>query len=105
MHFDRSGSLTGAIAKIPAGRLHYWQLCDGPAERLVTTEEMMRTARTERMFPGEGGIDLVSLTRAMPADIAISIEVPTVELARTVDATARARRALNGARRVVAAAS
>ena len=37
-------------------------------------------------FPGEGGIDLVSLTRAMPADITISIEVPTVELAKTVNA-------------------
>ena len=36
------------------------------------------------MFPGEGGIDLVSLARAMPADITISIEVPTVELAKTM---------------------
>lgn len=104
LHFDRSGSSIGDIAKIPAGRLHYWQLCDGPAERPTTTEEMMRAARTERMFPGEGGIDLVSLTRAMPADIAVSIEVPTVELARTMDAYARARRALSAARRVMAAA-
>ena len=27
----------------------------------------MLAARTERMFPGEGGIDLVALARAMPA--------------------------------------
>jgi sugar phosphate isomerase/epimerase len=104
LHFDRSGSLIGDIATIPAGRLHYWQLCDGPAERPATSEEMMRAARTERMFPGEGGIDLVSLTQAMPKDIAISIEVPTVELARTMDAQTRARRALGAARRVIAAA-
>ena len=64
----------------------------------------MYAARYERMFPGEGGIDLVSLTRAMPADIAVSIEVPTAELAKTVDATARARRALGAARNVMAAA-
>jgi len=57
------------------------------------------------MFPGEGGIDLVSLARAMPKDIAISIEVPTVELARTADAYTRARRALAAARRVIAAAA
>ena len=105
LHFDRSGSLIGEIAAIPVGRLHYWQLCDGPAERPTTSEEMMRAARTERMFPGEGGIDLVSLARAMPKDIAISIEVPTVELARTADAYTRARRALAAARRVIAAAA
>jgi sugar phosphate isomerase/epimerase len=104
LHFDRSGSLIGDIAAIPVGRFHYWQLCDGPAERPATSEEMMRAARTERMFPGEGGIDLASLTRAMPADIAVSIEVPTVELARTMDAGARARRALSAAKRVMAAA-
>lgn len=104
LHFDRSGSLIGDIAKIPVGRLHYWQLCDGPAERPATTEAMMRAARTERMFPGEGGIDLVALARAMPPDIAISIEVPTAELAKAMDATARARRALDAARRVIAAA-
>ena len=105
LHFDRSGSPIGDIAAMPVGRLHYWQLCDGPAERPTTSEEMMRAARTERMFPGEGGIDLVSLARAMPKDIAISIEVPTVELARTADAYTRARRALAAARRVIAAAA
>jgi sugar phosphate isomerase/epimerase len=104
LHFDRSESSIGQIAGIPLSRLHYWQLCDGPAERPTTSEAMMRAARTERMFPGEGGIDLVSLTRAMPPDIAVSIEVPTVELARTMDAHARARRALSAAKRVIAAA-
>ena len=104
LHFDRSGSATGDIAKIPAGRLHYWQLCDGPAERPATTEAMMLAARTERMFPGEGRIDLVALARAMPRDITISIEVPTMELAKTMDAHARAKRALGAARRVIAAA-
>jgi hypothetical protein len=40
----------------------------------------------------------------MPADIAISIEVPTVELAKTVNAKVRARRALEAARNVIEAA-
>ena len=66
---------------------------------------MMHAARCERLFPGEGGIDLVSLVRSMPPDITISIETPTVELAKTVDATTRARRAWAGAKRVLAAAT
>src|SRR6201999_3456052 len=105
LHFDRSQSLTADIARIPGSRLHYWQICDGPAEPPTTTEAMMHAARSERLFPGEGGIDLISLVRAMPAGITISIETPTVELAKTVDATTRARRALAGAKSVIAAAS
>ena len=104
LHFDRSNSSIAELARVPAHRLHYWQLCDGPAERPATTEQMIHAARYERMFPGEGGIDLVPLARAMPADIAISIEVPTAELAKTMDAKTRARRALAAARNVIAAA-
>ena len=105
LHFDRSGSSIGDIAKLPAGQLHYWQLCDGPAARPATTEEMMLAARTERMFAGEGGIDVVALARAMPRYIPVSIEVPTLELAKTMDARTRAQRALSAARRVMAAAA
>ena len=104
LHFDRSNSSTAELARVPTARLHYWQLCDAPAARPVTTEALIHAARYERMFPGEGGIDLKSLTRAMPADIVVSIEVPTAELARTVDAQTRAQRALNAARNVIAAA-
>lgn len=104
LHFDRSKSSINELARVPVQRLHYWQLCDGPAERPATSEEMMHAARTERMFPGEGSIDLVSLTRAMPGDITVSIEVPTVELAKTLDASGRAARALKAAKRVIAAA-
>jgi sugar phosphate isomerase/epimerase len=104
LHFDRSAGRVEDLRKIPVQRLHYWQICDGPAERPATTEGLMHAAREERMFPGEGGIDLVQLAKAMPADITISIEVPTAELAKTVDAETRARRALRGAKAVVAAA-
>jgi sugar phosphate isomerase/epimerase len=104
LHFDRSRSSIDDLTRLPRTWLHYWQLCDGPAERPATSEEMIHAARHERMFPGEGGIDLVALARAMPADITISIEVPTAELAKTVDAKTRAQRALDGARRVIAKA-
>ena len=104
LHFDRSQSRIEDLRRIPRQRLHYWQLCDGPAERPASTEQLIHAAREERMFPGEGGIDLVGLTREMPEDITISVEVPTAELAKTVDAKSRARRALEAARAVVAAA-
>jgi sugar phosphate isomerase/epimerase len=101
LHFDRSQSALADIKAIPAKQLHYWQLCDGPAERPATTEQLIHAAREERMFPGEGGIDLVGLTQAMPDSLTISIEVPTVQLAKTVDTETRARRALAAGRAVV----
>jgi sugar phosphate isomerase/epimerase len=104
LHFDRSKSSLADLARVPAQRLHYWQICDGPAERPATTDDMMHAARHERIFPGEGGIDLVSLARAMPADITVSIEVPTDELARTVSAKDRAQRTLDAAKGVIAKA-
>jgi sugar phosphate isomerase/epimerase len=104
LHFDRSGSRLEGLGKIPSTRLHYWQMCDAPAERPATMDEIIHAAREERMFPGEGGIDLVNLAKAMPADITVSIEVPTATLAKTVDAPTRARRALLGTRAVMAAA-
>lgn len=104
LHFDRSAGRLADLQRIPVEWLHYWQMCDGPAERPSSTEELIHAAREERMFPGEGGIDLIGLTRAMPHDITVSIEVPTASLAGTLDAEARARRALRGAKAIVAAA-
>ena len=105
LHFDRSAGRLEDLRGIPVERLHYWQMCDAPTERPATTEGLIHAAREERMFPGEGGIDLVALTKAMPPEITISIEVPTVQLAKTLDAEARARRALRGAKTIIAAAA
>ena len=43
-------------------------------------------------MPGDGGLDLVGLVRALPRDVKVSVEVPMRTLARSVDARERARR-------------
>ena len=40
-------------------------------------DAILAEARAERLFPGEGGVDLLGLLRAMPRDIPLSLEVPT----------------------------
>ena len=75
-----------------------------PRRAAGSTEELIHAAREERLFPGEGGIDLVRLAMAMPADLTISVEVPTVQLTKRVNAETRARRALQAAKGVVEAA-
>lgn len=93
IHFDRSGSTVADIAALPPELFGYMQFCDAPAERPADVPGLLFQARCERKFPGEGGLDLVSLLKALPRDIPISLEVPTEELARSVNALERAKRA------------
>ena len=100
-HLSRSRSRVEDIALIPPSRLRFMQFCDVPAAIPQTMDAILAEARSERLFPGDGGIDLPALLRAVPRDIPLSIEVPTHTLARTVGATERARRALAATRRVL----
>ena len=101
-HFSRSRSRIEDIATIPPSRFHFMQFCDVPAAIPPTMEAILAEARGERLFPGEGGVDLLGLLRAVPRDLPLSLEIPTLTLAKTVDATERARRALAATKRVLA---
>jgi len=92
IHFDRAGDVPASIATMPRSRLRYMQICDAPAERPRDTERLIYQARNERLMPGDGGLDLAGLLRAMPRDVPIAVEVPMRTLAQTVGAVERARR-------------
>jgi len=98
IHFDRGGSAASEIPGVPAAWLRYVQMCDAPAERPTTLEVLLHQARAERLLPGDGGLDLAGIVRAVPADAPLSIEIPMDELAKTVPATERARRAIEATR-------
>lgn len=101
-HLSRSRSRIEDIATVPPPRLHFMQLCDAPAAIPSTMDAILAEARAERLFPGEGGVDLLGLLRAVPHDLPLSLEVPTHALAKTVGATDRACRALAATKRVLA---
>lgn len=103
-HFSRTRCQLADIARVPPSRFRYAQLCDAPATIPATQEAVLDEARSARRFPGDGELDLVSLVRALPAGIPVAVESPTLELAKTVDALERARRAIAGVRRVLDAA-
>ncbi len=103
LHVDRARVGLAELAAIPSRYLHYMQICDAPAERPDSIEAMIHTARSERLYPGEGGLDLLGMMRALPADIPISVEVPKETLARTVDGRTRARMAIEATKAVLSA--
>ena len=66
---------------MPRQRINYVQFCDGPEDYDRSDAGLIEVARRARLMPGEGGIDLAGLARAIPADAVISIEIPNHALA------------------------
>lgn len=95
LHTARTFSSPSDIAAIPPEFLDYLQLCDAPAEIPESAEGLLHTARMERLLPGEGGIDLKAMFRQLPANLPISVEVPSVSRLERLGALAWARQALS----------
>ena len=93
IHFYRADNRLEDLQHAP---LRYMQLCDAHPGRPTKAEELIRQARGDRLFPGEGALDLKSLMRALPDNLPISVETP---IARTMDPYERARLALAATRK------
>lgn len=90
IHFFRAGDTLDGLATVPRQYLHYAQFCDARRERPADMQELIRQARADRLMPGEGGLDLHGLLRALPAELPLSLEIP---YARPLPPLERARRA------------
>lgn len=101
LHVQRSDSPVAEIAKLPAARINYAQLCDAPGVFETTTEALIATARENRLMPGDGDIDLATLLTALPNDIVLSVEVPQANRLGKDAPLDRAREAFAKARKVV----
>jgi sugar phosphate isomerase/epimerase len=104
LHLDRSTTTLDEVAALPRARVNYVQFCDGPAVYDPSDEGMIHIARAARLFPGEGGIDLVGLARVIPDDVTISVEVPNHALAKTSSPHERAAKAIASTRAILKAA-
>jgi sugar phosphate isomerase/epimerase len=105
LHAGRSTTTLADIAAIPRDRLSYAQLCDAPGEIPTTNEGLIHTARCARLLPGDGGIDLVGITRQLPDTLPLSLEIPNDEWLPKLGTEEWGRRALAAAKRIVAKAS
>ena len=66
LHFARSGSSVADLRQLPAEWFHFAHVCDAPPGVPPTNEGLIHTARFERLFPGEGGIDVHGILAALP---------------------------------------
>ncbi|MEV0110885.1 sugar phosphate isomerase/epimerase [Nocardia sp. NPDC050799] len=82
LQFFRAGAEWDVLAQIPRSRLPYIQISDGPIVGPTDIDTLRYEARTSRMAPGAGELDLRKLLQELPSNIPISIEIPNPELAR-----------------------
>jgi sugar phosphate isomerase/epimerase len=92
IHFDRAADSLAVLRGAPPERLRYLQLCDAPAERPHDMASVLQQARSARLMPGDGGLNLRGLLAAMPAQLPISLEVPMPELVRAIGPVAATTR-------------
>lgn len=94
LHFDRSGSSVAELASLPREWFRFVHVCDAPAEKPTTVAGLIDTARRERLFPGDGGIDVPGILAALPPDIPYALEIPGEPLTAQVGPAEYARRAI-----------
>jgi sugar phosphate isomerase/epimerase len=99
LHMARSGSSTDELRTLPREWFQFAHVCDAEREVPPTMERILRTARDERLFPGEGTIDVRGILSCLPPDIPYSLEIPRSTLTKAVGPEEVARLALRATRR------
>jgi len=98
LHFDRSNSIVADLRQLPPEWFRYAQVCDAPKEKPTTNEGLLYEGRSERLFPGDGGIDVRGILACLSQDIPYALEIPGDSLAAKVGLEEYARRALQSSR-------
>lgn len=75
LHLIRTGGTPDDVARIPAELFTYAQICD--ADGLHATGDYLHEA-LERKLPGDGDFPLAAFVAALPAGIAVDVEVPSL---------------------------
>ncbi|QRM33181.1 sugar phosphate isomerase/epimerase [Microvirga sp. VF16] len=85
LHILRANTTPADLAKIPADRVAYAQLCDA-TDRSPALEELPTEARTDRLHLGDGVIPLDEILDLLPDGTPLVIETPVAaEAAWSID--------------------
>ena len=103
LHLARSGGSPADLRAVDPALLPYLQLADAPADA-PAVEGLRHEAVSGRLLPGDGGLPLPEVLRAVP-DVPLSVELRSQQLLDAVpDPWQRAVVVLDATRRVVDAA-
>jgi sugar phosphate isomerase/epimerase len=88
LHLNRSGGSPSLLKTVPAEIFASLQICDAPAARPSSLDDISIESRFERLLPGQGGLPLVELLRAYPSNAPLGIEIPMRSLEDSIGSQA-----------------
>jgi sugar phosphate isomerase/epimerase len=104
LHFDRCHAELEKLSSLPREWFHFAQISDAPASYSDEREELIRIGRAERLYLGEGGIDVASILGRLPP-VPLSIEIPNTAKLSSLGAEQYARLCIETARSFLAASA
>ena len=104
LHFYRSRVKLEELDEVPREWFHFAHICDGPKEipAMDDNAALIQTGRAERLYIGEGAIDIAAIVGRMP-EIPLSMELPHEERAREYGYAEHAFRCIESAKKYFAA--
>lgn len=102
LHFNRSRVKLEDLDAVPREWFHFAHVCDAPKEIPFTTDGLIHTAREERLYPGEGAIDIAAIMNRLP-EIPYSLEIPHLARVKELGYAEHAWRCLQAAKKYFAA--
>ena len=103
LHAHRSGVTADEIARTDPRLFGFIHLCDGPGPvPSLEDPSMIGVARAGRLYPGEGGVDIAGMVKAIP-EVPVSIELPNEEETKERGRSGHASRCLETAKAYFAA--
>lgn len=101
LHFSRSRVSPDELDRVPAKLFNFVHLCDAPAEIPTTKEGLIHAGRDERLYVGEGGIDVAGIINRIP-EVPYSIELPHIDRAKELGYAEHATRCIESAKKYLA---
>lgn len=99
LHLVRTGGCPDDVARVDAALFAYAQICDGAG--LHVTGDYLPEA-LERKLPGEGDFPLAAFVAALPAGVAVDVEVPSAaRIAAGIPPTGFVREAVTRSRQLL----
>ena len=76
LHFHRSRIPIEQLDRVPASWANFVHVSDDRRDAPTTIEEARRTMREERLYPGEGAVDIAGIVGRLPQSLIVAIELP-----------------------------
>ncbi|MEH6648667.1 MAG: TIM barrel protein [Motiliproteus sp.] len=97
LHVDRCRANLDELTTAPRQWFNFIQLCDAAKEIPATEAGLIHTARCDRQFPGDGGLNLQEMLACLP-QVPYSLEIPNNKLINQLGAEEYAQRMLVAAK-------